>query len=126
MATSPDYERGLKEGRIDALLEAHTTHLARINGSIERAADASLAAAESTRVLAGEIRTMAEQQRLAAERVKVAADTLATETERRRKELADSAETGDRRWGRRERLAALALTVAVALATLYVRHLTHS
>lgn len=105
-----EFERGLKEGRIDAMLAEHTAHLERINGSIERFAS-------SNEGIASELRAVQEQLRLAAERVVVAANTLATETERRRAELADSASVTDRRFSKWDRLAVLAFTAAgVALA----------
>ncbi len=108
-----EFERGEKAGRIDALLEAHTDHLAAINGSIDRFADSNIE-------LASEIRSVQEQLRLAAERVVVAATTLATETERRRSELADANTDTDRTFTRRHALAGLALALLAVIVTYYV------
>lgn len=83
-----DYQRGLKQGAVDALLSEHTARLNKINGSVERHAKSNENLTKEMRVgfekLAGEIRTMQEEARLDRERVKVAAETLARETERRR------------------------------------------
>jgi hypothetical protein len=111
----------LKEGRIDALLADHTAHLEQIYGMIEKAADANLDVAEALRGLASDIRTLQEASRLSSERVKVAADTLAIETERRRKELAETDSQSDRRFSRREKLAGLGATLLVGLLTLVLR-----
>lgn len=83
-----DYERGKKEGRVDALLEEHTARLNKINGSVERFSKSHDNLAKSVSVgfekVASEIRTMQEEARLREARVSVAAETLAKETERRR------------------------------------------
>jgi len=65
------------------------------------------------------VRSLQEAGRLAAERVTVAADTLATETERRRMQLADALSSTDRSFTRRERIGTFVVTVVVALATFY-------
>lgn len=68
--------------------------------------------------LASEARTMREESRIRDERVAVAADTLATETERRRSELADTITSTDRKFTRREKQIGWALTVGVPSAVL--------
>lgn len=109
---SDDFARGVKEGQDDATLANHTAQLARINGLIERTAKA-------LERLAGEIRSMQEEMRSAALEVVVAAKTLATETERRRLALVNT----DRRFSKRERIAAICVTALTALAGLYIhRH----
>lgn len=101
-------EEGREAGRIDQILVQHTAHFATINGSVEKTA-------ETLAELASEIRGLREDSRLDRERVKVAADTLATETERRREELEQSSTTGDRKFTRRERIAAGVLTLTLAV-----------
>jgi len=111
-------ERGKREGRIDATIENHTAHLTRINGSIDRFAT-------ELRTVVTEIRSLKEDARLAFERVKVAADTLATETERRREELALATGASERGISKRDKFIALAVTVVIAIVgfviTLYFR-----
>lgn len=89
---SSEYERGKKEGRVDALLDEHTARLNKINGSVERFSKSHDNLAKSVSVgfekVASEIRTLQEEARLREERVKVAATTLAAENERRRFEEA--------------------------------------
>jgi cell division protein FtsL len=106
MAERTEFDRGKEEGRVDEVLRQHGQHLARINGSID---DSTQALSN----LAGEIRELREDSRLREERVVVAAETLATETERRRSELADTATSADRAFTRREKVMGLALSLAV-------------
>jgi septal ring factor EnvC (AmiA/AmiB activator) len=98
-----DYERGKKEGRVDALLEEHTARLNKINGSVERHAKSVETLAKQVNLgfekLASEIRTMQEEARIREAKVSTAAETLAVETERRRKQLADDLATPVRTWG---------------------------
>lgn len=94
-----EYDRGREAGRVDQILHEHGGRLEKINGSISESAVALA-------TLAVEVRTLSEEARLREERVSVAAKTLATETERRRSELADVAATGDRTFSRRERFLA--------------------
>jgi hypothetical protein len=144
-------ERGKKEGRIDALLEEHSAHLAKINGSVADAAKAldglsteihtlsrdsqrALDAVErelraALRLLGDDIRTLNEELRLRDERVSVAAGVLAKETERRREELAASVETTDRttrsnevQFSRRQQLVALAIATGLTIAGLVLAH----
>lgn len=119
--STDEFERGKKAGRIDALLAEHTAHLARINGSIDKSATANEHVAGAMRELAGEIRSLQEDGRIAIERVKVAAETLAAETEWRRKELATTAEKGDRSFSKRERIAAILVSLVVGAAGLYLK-----
>jgi hypothetical protein len=108
---SEDYARGVaagrEHGRIDAELREVREHVKDINGSIERSIGAQ-------RELADVVRALAEDARLREERVVAAAEALASETERRRRELADRTEAGDRGFSRRERI----LSAAVGLAGL--------
>jgi chromosome segregation ATPase len=107
-----------KEGKTDALLAEHSQHLAKINGSVEDAAQAlAVLTAEvhhlsvtgeralrdvqhkledAIRETVGEIRKLQEELRIRDERVQTARTTLADETERRRAELAATAEQSDR------------------------------
>jgi methyl-accepting chemotaxis protein len=125
-----EFDRGLKEGRIDALLQAHSEHLGRLNGNVEKFGLSNEALAAAIRELASEIRTLQEEGRLAEERVNVAATTLARETERRREELATAAtaastveQSAERKFSKRERLIALAITVILAVIGFYLaRH----
>jgi septal ring factor EnvC (AmiA/AmiB activator) len=132
--TSPDYERGKKEGRVDALLEEHTARLNKINGSVERFSKSHDNLAKSVSVgfekIASEIRTMQEEARLREERVKVAAQTLAAENERRR--FAEAAQRTEheakmaepvRAWGIRANKATVLLgciTVALTIVSIYL------
>lgn len=70
--------------------------------------------------MATDIRTLQEERRLAEERLKVAADVLATETERRREALVDATGNEDRRFTRRERIFASAVSLLLLLATVYL------
>jgi hypothetical protein len=86
-----DYQRGLKEGARDALLEEHTARLNKINGSVERHAKSNEVLAREFKtgmaLLAEEIRDMKEEARAREIAVRVAAETLATETARREKQV---------------------------------------
>lgn len=118
----PTYEQGLKEGRVDALLDEHTARLNKINGSVERHAKSVEQLAKSVSVgfekVASEIRTMQEEARIREATVKTAAETLATETERRRKQLADANEVPTRTWGiRANKATVISCVAAVGLAT---------
>lgn len=116
-----EFDRGVKEGRDDATLLAHAEHLSRINGHLERAAIASEQVAARLTELASEIRTLQEEGRIATR----TASALATETERRRADLADTAATDDRRFSRREKLGGLLFSGLVAAAGIYFRrHIT--
>jgi septal ring factor EnvC (AmiA/AmiB activator) len=121
-----DYERGVKEGRVNALLDEHTSRLNKINGSVERFSKSheSLAKAISVGLekLAAEMRVMQEEARARELAVKVAADTLAKETERRRQAL----EVPVRNWSIRSNKAAVVyavICVLVVLNGLYPHHL---
>lgn len=109
MPVDSDYERGKKEGRVDALLDEHTVRLNKINGSIERHAESNERLANAMKTgfdkLAGEMRVMQEEARARDLAVDVARETLAKETERRREELAASAETVTGTWSLRSNKA---------------------
>lgn len=127
-----DFKRGLKEGRTDALLEEHSKHFQRINGSIDKFIKVAEDNATAMRELASEIRTLQEEGRLAEERVKVAATTLATETERRREELAVATSTtasadakGARRWSKWDRILASAIALATLVTLIVGAHYAH-
>jgi hypothetical protein len=107
-----EYDRGKEAGRAAQVEDEFRRHFIDINGSVARTAD-------TLAELASEMRTMREEARLRDERVAVAADTLATETERRRSELADTTTSADRRFTRREKQIGWALTVGIP-ALLYV------
>ena len=105
-----DFDRGKREGRVDALLESHTKSILRINGNVERFSKALEQLASDVREgiadLSDGLRTMQEEGRARDLAVKVAADTLADETERRRdeeerlrKERATALEAPVRKWG---------------------------
>jgi hypothetical protein len=85
-----DYERGLKEGRVEARLDGHDARLDKINGSIDRFSKShdnlSKAVSVGLEKLANEIRKMQEEARARDLAVDIAAKTLAAETERRRSE----------------------------------------
>jgi methyl-accepting chemotaxis protein len=122
-----DYERGLKEGRVDARLEEHEQRLDRINGSLDRFAASSEDLAASMRELASEIRTLQEGGRLAEQRVETTRKTLAEETERRKEALevtadalSKSEESDDRTFSKRERIAALLVTITFSLIGIYL------
>lgn len=110
--------RGRKEGRIDALLAEHSSHLAKINGSIDRFSESSEDLTVAMRELASEIRTLQEEGRSAALAVKVAADTLAIETERRRDELATSVATTSGTWSLRSNKATVIYVFVGLIAVL--------
>lgn len=108
--------RGQKEGRIDALLEEHTKHLNKINGSIAEVAKTEQAMAEAIRkldanmtrgldklerklhddidVVVNDVRMMQEEQRSRDTKVESARLALAEDTERKRRALADTAAQG--------------------------------
>lgn len=112
-----EFERGRKEGRIDALLEAHSEHLGIINGSIERSAKALEAVAETVRELGRKF----DLQIGIAEAARVA---LAEETERRRRELADKSDERNTTWSKREKIITAifsGLSAFSLLATLYLK-----
>ena len=81
--------------------------MAIINGSIERSAKALEGVASEVRDLGVKF----DMQIKMAEAARIA---LATETERRRTELADSANMSDRKFTRREKFVGSAITVALA------------
>jgi hypothetical protein len=113
MSDETDREQGRKEGYRDAVIEDHTRHLGVINGSIERSALALEAVAKEVRGLSVKF----DMQIKMAEAARVA---LADETERRRVALADNTESVDRRFSKRERLAALAVTILFGLIGVYI------
>ena len=108
-----DFERGKREGRLDALVAEHTNHLGLINGSIERFA-------AGTEALAAEIRELRTDFRLQIAAADAAARALAAETERRRQALADADRSGDSRFSRRERLAGLVVAVAAVCVSVWL------
>ena len=131
-----DYDRGLKEGRIDALLESHTKGITRINGNIERFAK-SIETLEATvnegmEKLSSAVRTLQEQGRAAALAVQVAAETLEADAARRRLELETKAtelaatasalaatETkSDRSFTKRQQLAVLVVAIGAVIVTI--------
>lgn len=130
----PTYEQGLKEGRVDALLEEHTARLNRINGSVERHAKSNETLAKEMKSgfekVAAEMRTMQEEARARELAVKVAAETLATETERRRAEeerarieRAQALEVPVRAWNLRANRATVVggvVTAALGISTTYL------
>jgi septal ring factor EnvC (AmiA/AmiB activator) len=129
----PTYEQGLKEGRVDALLEEHTARLNKINGSVERHAKSVENLAKSVREgfdkVATEMRDAAEAARARDLAVEVAAETLAKETERRRVEAesvrverAEALNVPVRTWNLRANKATvlgIAITVVSTVAALY-------
>jgi hypothetical protein len=104
---------GREAGRIDEILRQYGVHFDSINGSIEKSASAITE-------LASEIRQLREEARLRDERVAVAAETLATETERRREELAGTTAGAEHKFTRRERTLALVIAVAAVVAPLVI------
>jgi hypothetical protein len=119
MAELTEYERGLKEGRVDALLDEHTQRLNKINGSVERFAKSNEEMAKALRegleLQARELRKLQEEGRARDLAVKVAADTLATETERRREELATAAAGTTTAWSLRSNKATVIYAVAAII-----------
>jgi len=119
-----EFERGVKEGKDDATLASNTARLDALNGSLAanvRALDAlAVTMREGFDAVNGAIRILQEEGRAAVLALEVAAQTLAKETERRRAELEGSTATTDRTWSKRERLAALALTIILSLLGFYL------
>jgi len=111
--TVSEFERGKEAGRVAAILADHTTHLAKINGSI---ADSAVALSE----LASEVRSLREEATLRQVRIDGSLSTLAAETERRAKTLAQTVKTGEARFSRRGRFTAWGLALAVLLALVAV------
>lgn len=115
-----EFERGKREGVVDATLKDHGVHLSRINGNIDRFALALEALAERLTAavdrLSAEVRTLQEQGRSAALAVKVAADTLALETERRREELAASAAVTQGTWSLRANKVSVGVLIVAVVA----------
>lgn len=116
--TSDDHEKvfaaGQEAGRVAQILVEHAAHFAKINGSIDKSV-------EALHELASEVRGLREDMRLGEERVEVAATVLAEETERRRRELAGTAEQQDRevrssetKLSRRERVGGVVITALLA------------
>jgi len=129
MENLTDYERGMKEGRIDALLDEHTARLNKINGSVDRFAKSNEKLVETMRedaagtrtaldLLSSAMRTMQEEGRARDLAVQVAADTLAKETERRREELATTAATTSTTWSLRSNKASVAYLLIALVAVL--------
>lgn len=137
MSAVSDFERGVKEGRTDALLDEHTARLDAINGSIGRFSTTVEALAKNVREglekVSSAVRTLQEEGRLAEERVNVAAKTLAAEAERHRAELettasglaataaalATSETKSDRKFSKREKVLSLVVAIAVPAASIY-------
>jgi hypothetical protein len=130
VSEASDYQRGLKEGRVDALLEEHTFRLNKINGSIERHAKSNETLAREFKngfdKLATEMRVMQEEARARELAVRVAAETLATETERQRQEVetarierAAALEVLPRKWTVRANKATV-LGAFLTLVTIFV------
>jgi hypothetical protein len=129
----PTYEQGLREGRVDALLEEHTSRLSKINGSVERHAASVEKLAKQVSIgfekVASEMRTMQEDGRARDLAVEVAAETLAKETERRRVEAesvrierADALNVPVRTWGLRANKASVTgglATLILGASTMY-------
>ena len=126
-----EFDSGVKEGKIDAHLQEHDRRLDAINGNIAKFTTSVRELATTVRKgldgLASEIRTLQEEGRLAERERTSREQTLAKETERRREELALTAtalsaqeSTSDRKFSKRERLVALAVTVALGLISLYL------
>ncbi len=111
-----DFERGEEAGREKQKLDEVIQHSKDVNGAI-----ASMKEALSG--LVGEIRGLREDARLREERVETARVTLANETERRRIEIADATDTGDRKFGRRDRLVGGA--VGLGLLALTIQNTFH-
>ena len=125
-----DFDRGKKEGVTEALLAEHTARLDAMNGNIARFAAANETLSKWTRdgftKLESAVREIQEDMRSAALALKVTADTLATETERRREELAvtatateSSAQHADRAFSKREKVLSLIVAVVVPAAGIY-------
>lgn len=139
MTALNDYERGVKEGRVDARLDGHEERLDKINGSIDRFSKSQENLAKAVSVglekLASEIRSMQEDGRARDLAVEVARKTLNEEAERRREEAdreriarAEALAVPVRTWGLRANRAAVvgvcfsALAVAVVVLSFYLAH----
>lgn len=125
-----DYQRGMKEGRVDALLDEHTQRLNKINGSIERHAKSNENLAKEVRQTRQEIfdqlREMNEAARARDLAVQVAKETLEKETERLRieaerlrTERAQALEVPVRAWGLRANKATVVYGLVAAVLALY-------
>ena len=141
-----EFHRGVKEGRVDALLEQHSEHLAQINGSVARAGLAAEALTTAVNSLtsdttaslirleqvlrdaladvASDVRTLNEDARVRDQVTEATRAALAAETERRRVELGDMAAAGSSRFTRRQQLAALTLTVLGLVVSYLLLYLT--
>lgn len=124
-----DFDKGHREGVVDATLSAHALHLRTINGNIARAnvvtQELTTTVRDGLAAVESAVRTLQEEARLAEERVNVAAATLARETERRREELAATAaqaalseNKNDRRWSRSQEMGGIALAFLALVATI--------
>jgi len=125
-----DFDRGKREGRVDALLESHSRSILAIGEDVKRIVG-SVSTLSSTLEgaldkLSDGLRTMQEEGRARDLAVAVAAETLAKETERRRieeerlrSERATALEVPVRTWGIRSNKASL-LSVAIGLAVVLV------
>lgn len=131
MAETAEYERGLKEGRVEARLDGHDERLDKINGSIDRFSKShdnlSRAISVGLEKLASEIRSMQEDSRARELAVEVARKTLAEETARRRDEdererveRAAALETAPRKWSVRAAKFAVAGVCVSALVAVTV------
>lgn len=139
MTELSDYERGVKEGRVDALLDEHTARLNKINGSIDRFSKSheNLAKAISVGLekVASDLRQLQEEARARELAVEVARKTLAEETDRRRNEdeahrieRAEALEVAPRTWGVRAAKVAVAgvcISAVVALVVVLSFYLAH-
>lgn len=108
-----------KTWMLEVKSEKQERHLTEINGSIERFTQVGVDLTRAMQELSGDIRTLQENGRLSEARAIVAATTLATETERRRLELTDALNTGDRKFTHRERLMTLLITCSGLAASVY-------
>lgn len=134
-----EYERGLKEGRVEARLDGHDARFDKINGSIDRFSQSheNLAKAVSVGLekLAAEIRKMQAEAHARDLAVDVAAKTLAAETERRRVEeegkrlqRAEDLEVAPRKWsvrGVKFGIAVGCVSVIVGLTVVLSFYLAH-
>jgi len=125
METEPsDFDRGKREGRIDALLESHTKSIARLDIHIERQSESiehlTKAVNKGMAALSDGLRTMQEEGRARDLAVKVAAETLAAETERRREELASAGAAVAWQFTKRQGLAVILIAAAAVVVSILI------
>ncbi len=112
MSEPTDFERGHTEGYNRAEMDEFRRHVVSLNESVASTGQALTA-------LTAVVKAQGDEASHREDMVKTVAQALAAETERLRAALADKTATGDRRFTRRERALAAAVSVLLLLIAAY-------